>query len=167
MCVSTILRPPAALTAISCALFASASPALAWVDPVAGTRQPAGVSRPAEIPERNWQPGHRGVDLPARAGDPVLAAGDGTVAFVGAVAGTPVVSVDHPGGIRTTYQPVRTTLAVGDRVSEGQPIGTLARASAAYSGAHDGLHWGALAGKDTYIDPLRLLDPPRIRLKPV
>ena len=31
----------------------------------------------------------------------------------------------------------------------------------------DALHWGARTGPKTYVNPLRLLDPPVIRLKPV
>lgn len=164
MRLSTILPSTTALilSAATCA-----APAAAWVDPAAGTPHPAAVARPADIPEQNWKPGHRGVDLPLRLGADVLAAGDGVVAFVGAVAGTPVVSVDHAGGIRTTYQPVRSPLTVGDKVKEGEPIGTLAHAPAGFSGSHDGLHWGALTGKDAYIDPLTLLEAPRIRLKPL
>lgn len=161
MRLSTILRSTTALFLLT------AAPAAAWVDPVAGTAHSSGVSRPADIPDQNWKPGHRGVDLPLRAGQPVLAAGDGVVAFVGSVAGTPVLAIDHAGGIRTTYQPVRSDLAPGDAVREGQPVGTLTRAPTTFSGAHDGLHWGARTGKDTYIDPLTLLQPPRIRLKPL
>jgi murein DD-endopeptidase MepM/ murein hydrolase activator NlpD len=55
-------------------------------------------------------PGHRGVDLAAVAGAPVLAAGAGTVVFAGTVAGRGVVSVDHSGGLRTTYEPVLPTV---------------------------------------------------------
>ena len=161
MRLSTILRSTTALFLLT------ATPAAAWVDPAAGTPQSRGVSRAADIPEQNWKPGHRGVDLPLPIGHPVLAAGDGVVAFVGSVAGTPVLAIDHPGGIRTTYQPVRSDLAVGDAVREGQPVGTLTRAPTSFSGSHDGLHWGALMGKDSYIDPLTLLEPPQIRLKPV
>ncbi|WJY97832.1 M23 family metallopeptidase [Corynebacterium fournieri] len=168
MRLSTILRPTTAL--FSLPLFftlLAAAPAAAWVDPAAGTPYPAAVARPADIPEQNWKPGHRGVDLPLRVGEPVLASGDGVVAFAGAVAGTPVLSIDHPGGIRTTYQPVRTTFKVGEQVREGQEVGTLVHAPAGFAGSHDGLHWGALTGKDSYIDPLTLLESPRIRLKPL
>lgn len=147
--------------------------ALAWVDPTTGQPHPTHVTRRAEIPEKNWLPGHRGVDLASSPGAPVLAAGDGTVAFVGEVAGTPVVSIDHPpseahpGGLRTTYQPVHGVVGVGDHVEEGQPIGTHARVAPTHTREHDGLHWGARTGPDTYIDPLTLLDAPRIRLKPL
>lgn len=149
------------------------TPASAWVDPTTGNDYATRVTRHADIPERNWLPGHRGVDLGLKPGAPVLAAERGTVAFVGSVAGTPVVSVDHPptpqypGGLRTTYQPVRADVFVGDEVSEGQMIGTLASPTMRFAREHDGLHWGAKTGEDTYIDPLTLLKPPKIRLKPV
>lgn len=170
-CLSTL--PAAAARALPCAaVFALflAPAAAAWVDPSTGAVFPTHVTRRAEIPERNWQPGHRGVDLALRPGGAVLAAGGGTVAFAGTVAGVPVVSIDHPGGLRTTYQPVHASVRVGDAVDEGQPIGTLARtasAASASAGDHDGLHWGARTGPDAYIDPLSLLKPPQIRLKPL
>ncbi len=153
LCVAvTLLAPPVAS---------------AWVDPTTGLTHPTHVSRRAEIPEQNWRPGHRGVDLALRHGQEVLAAGDGEIAFVGVVVGTPVVSIVHPNGLRTTYQPVDARVGLGEQVSEGQPIGTLARTTSRFAREHTGLHWGALTGPDTYIDPLTLLDAPRIRLKPV
>lgn len=156
-----------AVTTTVAAAVTPAPAATAWVDPSTGSAHPTRVTRRADIPEHNWQPGHRGVDLALRPGDEVLAAGAGTVAFAGAVAGTPVVSIDHPGGLRTTYQPVHASVQVGAAVGEGEPIGTLARAGAFRAGDHDGLHWGARTGPDAYIDPLTLLAPPRIRLKPL
>src|ERR687893_3182208 len=63
------------------------------------------VVRAFDKPAQNWLPGHRGVDLAGAAGQTVLAAGPGTVVFAGSVAGKPVVSIDHPGGFRTTYEP--------------------------------------------------------------
>ena len=125
------------------------------------------MARRADIPEKNWLPGHRGVDLGARPGADILAAEDGVVAFVGVIVGTPTISIDHPGGIRTTYQPVHSRVAVGDHVVEGDVIGTLARPTSQFAREHAGLHWGARTGPDRYIDPLSLLEPPRIRLKPL
>ncbi|TNL99293.1 M23 family metallopeptidase [Corynebacterium tapiri] len=132
----------------------------AYVDPTTGASEPGRVLKPASIPEKNWQRGHRGVDLALDQAGEVLAAGSGTVAFAGVVAGRPSISIDHPDGIRTTYTPVHARVKEGDSVSEGQVIGTLAH-------GHPGLHWGVLKGKDHYIDPLSLLDVPEIRLKPV
>ncbi|MEV6275866.1 M23 family metallopeptidase [Nocardia sp. NPDC051832] len=129
------------------------------------------VERRFEKPARNWLPGHRGVDLAGTPGQPVLAAGDGIVVFAGEVAGKPVVSIDHPGGLRTTYEPVEAATAVGRRVTRGSPIGTL-------RSGHEGcpapacLHWGARRESSShsareYVDPLALLHISPIRLKPV
>ncbi|WP_331251434.1 M23 family metallopeptidase [Corynebacterium xerosis] len=99
------------------------------------------------------------MDLAAPEGAPVRASGDGTVHFAGMVAGTPTVSVMHADGIRTTYQPVRWTVARGQAVSRGDMIGTLG------PGPDPGLHWGALRGED-YLNPLDLLGRRPIVLKP-
>ncbi len=120
---------------------------------------------PFSAPLVPWGPGHRGVDLAAPAGSQVLSAGDGVVAFAGMVAGRPVVSVDHADGIRTTYEPVEAVVGKGDAVSRGQVLGTLLPGHRA--DGVDALHWGARTGKRTYIDPMRLLRPVVIRLKPL
>lgn len=142
---------------------AAVPPAGAYVDPTTGFPSATRVLRGADIPEKNWLPGHRGVDLAAHTGQDVLAAEDGVVAFAGVVAGTPTVSIDHADGIRTTYQPVHAVVSAGDHVLEGQPIGRLGHPVDGYPG----LHWGARTGPDSYINPLSLLDAPAIRLKPV
>jgi murein DD-endopeptidase MepM/ murein hydrolase activator NlpD len=129
--------------------------------PVGGTPT---VTRPFDPPATVYGPGHRGVDLAGQPGASVLAAGDGVVAFAGMVAGRPVVSVDHPDGVRTTYEPVQPGIAAGQSVARGAPLGVLL-------GGHAGcpveacLHWGARVG-ETYLDPLLLLTPPRVRLLP-
>ena len=93
---------------------ASGTSRYAW--PLPG--HPTPLRRFAVGAER-WSPGHRGVDLPAQVGRPVLAAGQGRVTFSGVVAGRPVVVVAHGDGIRTTYQPVAGTLPVGTDVRRG------------------------------------------------
>lgn len=138
-------------------------PATAYVDPASGKPSPARVLRGFEAPEQKWSPGHRGVDMALAVGSPVVAAEDGVVAFVGTVAGKPVVSISHADGVRTTYQPVHGAVKQGQEVREGQVIGRLGNPVDGYPG----LHWGALIAKDTYIDPLTLLDMPVIRLKPL
>jgi murein DD-endopeptidase MepM/ murein hydrolase activator NlpD len=95
----------------------------------------------------------------------VLAAGPGVVAFAGSVAGVGVVSIDHPDGLRTTYQPVRPAVAVGVAVAAGDPIGVL---SAGHAGCPVDacLHWGLRHGAE-YLDPLGLLTTVPVRLYPV
>ena len=117
--------------------------------PLAGT--PA-VIRDFAAPEDDYGPGHRGVDLAARAGQPVLAAAAGTVAFAGSVGGRGVVSIDH-GGIRTTYEPVTPQVRAGQPVRLGQPIGRL---SGGGHCANRCLHWGLRQG-NAYSDPLLML----------
>lgn len=122
------------------------------------------VLRRFDPPPQPWLPGHRGVDLGADPGTIIRAAGDGTVVFAGMVAGRGVVSVEHAGGLRTTYQPVHLGVATGRAVTAGTPLGTLAI-------GHDGcpasacLHWGLRRGGD-YLDPLLLLALGRARLLP-
>jgi murein DD-endopeptidase MepM/ murein hydrolase activator NlpD len=141
----------------------SVSPvATLWTAPLAGELV---VTRPFGLPSGPYAAGHRGVDLGAVAGSTVLAAGDGVVVFAGMVAGRPVVSIDHPDGLRTTYEPVRPSVAGGQSVARGSPIGALLP-------GHDGcpleacLHWGLRRG-DTYLDPMVLLRPPEVRLLPM
>lgn len=122
------------------------------------------VVREFDKPEHRWLPGHRGVDLAGAAGQTVLASGPGIVVFAGMVAGTPVVSVDHAGGLRTTYQPVRASVAAGRRVERGTPLGTLQPGHPDCPGVC--LHWG-LRREHKYLNPLGLLQRAPIRLKPV
>ncbi|WP_406280540.1 M23 family metallopeptidase [Nocardia sp. NBC_00881] len=128
------------------------------------------VLRRFDKPAQDWLPGHRGVDLTGAEGQAVLAAGDGIVVFAGTVADKPVVSIDHAGGLRTTYEPVRAEVPVGRRVARGTRIGAL---EAGHPGcATTCLHWGARAEGDgrrrhEYLDPLGLLHLTPLRLKPV
>ena len=123
------------------------------------------ITRPFQPPPEPWRPGHRGVDLGAHAGDPVRAAGPGVVAFAGVVAGRPVVSVDHPGGLRTTYEPVAPVVRAGQAVTAGTVLGTLLAGHAGCPVAAC-LHWGLRQG-DAYLDPLALLGLAHVRLLPL
>jgi murein DD-endopeptidase MepM/ murein hydrolase activator NlpD len=132
-----------------------------WGLPLAG---PATVTRPFDAPPHSYAAGHRGVDLAGAVGATVLAAGDGTVVFAGMVAGRPVVSIDHPGGLRTTYEPVTASVGAGQPVVRGSAIGSLAAGHAGCP-APACLHWGLRRG-EVYLDPLTLVQPPRVRLLP-
>jgi murein DD-endopeptidase MepM/ murein hydrolase activator NlpD len=117
------------------------------------------VVRPFQPPPQPWLPGHRGVDLGAPPGATVRSAGPGVVAFAGMVAGRPVVSVEHPGGLRTTYEPVQPLVRAGQTVEAGTALGTL------LAGHNGALHWGLRRGP-VYLDPLSLLGLARVRLLP-
>ena len=119
------------------------------------------VARGFDPPSRPWLPGHRGVDLAGHAGQRVRSAGSGTVSFAGRLAAVGIVVV-RSGEVRTTYQPVRSTVTVGEVVAAGDVIGRLEEL-----GGHClpeiCLHWGLLRG-EAYLDPLTLVGagPPRL-----
>ncbi len=125
----------------------------------------ATVVRSFDPPPRPWLAGHRGVDLAAAPGAAVASAGPGTVVFAGVLAGRGVVSVAHPGGLRTTYEPVTPAVRPGDTVLAGAPNGSLAAWHPGCPAAAC-LHWGLRRG-DTYLDPLALLGRGRVRLLPL
>ncbi len=132
-------------------------------------RPPPAVTRAFDAPSPDWHAGHRGVDLAGAAGQPVYAAGAATVVFAGMLAGRPVVSLAHPGGLHTSYEPVRAAVRVGQLVTARTVIGELV-AGHAGCGVAACLHWGAMWGPaaDTrYVDPLGLLQSTPVRLKPL
>jgi murein DD-endopeptidase MepM/ murein hydrolase activator NlpD len=128
---------------------------------------PHPVLRRFQAPSTPYGPGHRGVDLGGRVGEQVLAAGSGLVLYAGPLADRSLVSIEHEGGLRTTYEPIAPTVRVGEYVSRGQVIGTLLA-------GHPGcpataptvcLHWGAHR-QEVYLDPLHLVEPGQVRLLP-
>ncbi|MBG0812876.1 M23 family metallopeptidase [Planomonospora sp. ID82291] len=132
-----------------------------WTWPVSGHPRILRVFAP---PPQPWLPGHRGVDLAASPGAPVRAAGPGTIGYAGPLAGRGVVTVLHPGGLRTTYLPVRASVRRGQAVERGEAIGTVEEAP-----GHcptDCLHWGLLRDR-RYLDPLLLLGRGQVRLLPL
>jgi murein DD-endopeptidase MepM/ murein hydrolase activator NlpD len=126
--------------------------------------QPA-VHRRFEKPLHQWARGHRGADLLAAVGQPVLSAGDGVVAFSGMVAGRGVITVRHTGGLRTTYEPVEERLASRTRVRRGTRIGVVSTVSG-HCVPLTCLHWGAISGQ-AYQDPLSLVSVGRPILLPL
>lgn len=139
----------------------SASPAAAdeglWAWPVGR----GGLGRTFEPPASEYGPGHRGIDISARAGTPVRAVAPGTVTFIGRVGSVDVVTVDH-GSERSTYQPVRAGVRQGDAVRRGQVLGTLQPGPSHCPGPC--LHLGRVLADNAYDDPLDLLGGGRFRL---
>ncbi|MDO5724581.1 MAG: M23 family metallopeptidase [Flaviflexus sp.] len=119
------------------------------------------VLRRASIPAHPWAAGHRGIDIAAVADEPVRAVSAGRVHFAGEVAGRPAVSVDHGGGLRTTYTPVVAVVRPGQRVERGEVIGTVAAGHCPTVCLHLGLR-----DDERYYDPLTLFETPRMRLWP-
>jgi murein DD-endopeptidase MepM/ murein hydrolase activator NlpD len=134
---------------------------------------PHPVLRPFQPPATPYGPGHRGVDLGGSVGEPVLAAGDGLVLYAGSLFNCELISIEHPGGLRTTYTPVVPSVHVGQEVSRQQQIGTLLAAQPGCpeevgnngTGPPVFLYWGVHRDRN-YLDPLRLVDTGEVRLLP-
>ncbi|WP_193442100.1 murein hydrolase activator EnvC family protein [Mycobacteroides stephanolepidis] len=127
------------------------------------------VTRHFDKPQERWNRGHRGVDLAGLPDQRVTAAGPGIVVYAGSIAGRTLVSIEHDGGLRTTYEPITPLVKPGQRVGEGSVIGTLRPGHPGCDGAAC-LHWGALHGPAStanYLDPLGLLAATPLRLKPL
>lgn len=102
-------------------------------------------------PAERWLRGHRGVDLAAGPGAVVRSPADGTVSWSGVVVDRPVLTVAHGAGLRSSFEPVESSLRPGDRVRRGQAVGTLRGRDHCDPGAC--LHWGVRRGRD-YLNPL-------------
>ena len=132
----------------------STSPAAAseWLRPVGG-RLVRGFVQPAN----QFAAGHRGADLAAAPGTVVRAAGAGTVAFAGDVAGTLHVVVAHANGFRTSYSFLAdVSVRAGQVVERGAVLGH----AGGTGPEHDAgvLHFGLRVG-DRYVDPMQLFRP--------
>ena len=100
-----------------------------WDLPLRGV-PPTSIVSEFSTPRSRFGSGHRGVDFPATQGQPVRAVGSGTVAFVGYIAGKPVVSIELANSVtalgnrvKSTYEPVTSLLSAGSYVSAGEVIG--------------------------------------------
>jgi murein DD-endopeptidase MepM/ murein hydrolase activator NlpD len=70
-----------------------------------------------------YSAGHRGIDLPASVGTAVHAPAAGLVAYSGTVVDRGVLSIDHAGRWRTSFEPVTDAPPVGTPVVAGQVVG--------------------------------------------
>lgn len=135
-----------------------------WAWPVLGP-----VIRAFDPPDTPYGSGHRGIDIAAPLATPVRAPAPGIVSFSGKVGGHLFVSVDHGGGLVSTYSWVSAALVhKGDAVATGSVLALSGLGHAGVEPPH--LHFGVkLDG--AYVDPLSLLGPPNvsafIRLAPI
>jgi murein DD-endopeptidase MepM/ murein hydrolase activator NlpD len=135
----------------------SAEVSAPWVWPSGSDVVVSGWDPPAS----EYGPGHRGIDVRAIVGDVAVAVDAGVVTFAGPVAGRPVVTIDHGGGLLSTLDAVAPSVAAGDEVARGAPIGTVAAGSvsAGHCAGDPCLHVGARLDGE-YVDPLRYLGRP-------
>ena len=158
-----MLIVPLALVAVLMSTTLTQSATAAWVAPVG---PPTLIVRAFDRPVPNWLPGHRGVDLRAVKGEQIRAAGAGRIIWSGSIVGRGVVVISHANGLRTTYEPVRSAVVVGQFVRAGEPIGYIDAGQSHCGGPTWCLHWGLRRGVD-YLDPMLLIHLGRPRLIPV
>lgn len=147
-------RPAALLALLLLALVpgpASARERPPWNWPVGPEHR---VLTPFAPPAQKWLSGHRGVDLAARYGQPVLAPTEGTITFSGRVADRTVVTLTS-GERRISFEPVSDPLPRGRRVHRGQQIALRDRRQS-HEDCGPCLHWGVREGED-YVNPLLFL----------
>jgi murein DD-endopeptidase MepM/ murein hydrolase activator NlpD len=88
------------------------------------------------------------------------------VSFVGTVVDRPVITIDHGNGLRSSFEPVASSLRTGSAVAEG---GVLGQVQAGHCGpAPPCLHWGVRRGED-YVNPLAFVMDlrPSVLLQPI
>ncbi len=123
-----------------------------WPWPVVGA-----VLRAFEPPSSPYGPGHRGIDIAAPIGTTVLAPAPGVVSFAGYVGGQLFVTLDHGGGLETTYSWLSAKLVrKGDVVVAGQAIASSGIGHPGSTIPH--LHFGVKLD-DVYVDPMAYLSP--------
>ncbi len=148
-------------------IIAAAAPDAAAL-PTDGVRPvPGEVTSAYRAPANNWLPGHRGVDLAAAPGEPVLAPTAGVVSFAGTVVDRQVVSIRLSERVRSSVavvslEPVAAVVVKGQRVRSGQLVGYQS------PGAHcqDRCVHLSLRLDGRYADPMALLAA-GLRLLPV
>ncbi len=139
------LASPGAASLASAAVVSGTAPSWGW--PVRGVHT---IVRPFIAPATPYSAGHRGIDL-AASGD-VLAPADGVVHFSGLVVDQDVLSIEHPGDVLSSYEPVLSPLHAGDLVTRGEVIGTIEPGHCAESCLHFGVR---IHGQ--YVSPLLFL----------
>jgi len=128
----------------------SLRPGAAFAVPLYGTLVKA-YDAPLDNP---YAAGHRADNIAAPIGTPVRASADGTVSFAGNVAGNLSVTVDHGGGIKTTYSYLGTIVAKrNQRLVRGDVVGTVGPGHDASLPPNVQL---SARRNDVYFDPLEL-----------
>ena len=140
------------LLALSLAPTPTVAAEAGWPWPVTGP-----ILRGFDPPDSPYGSGHRGIDIVTSPGTPVLAPADGVVAFAGQVGGRLFLTLDHGGGLESTYSWLDSVL-----VRRGEPVARGATVATSGWGHVDALvphlHMG-VKRDDVYLDPLSLLEP--------
>ncbi|WP_162248738.1 M23 family metallopeptidase [Agromyces sp. Root1464] len=147
---SSVAMPETGRLDVSSPRDASEPPAEPWRWPVAA---PIRILAPFRAPPTPYTAGHRGIDVAAAAGAPVVAPAPGVVSFSGMVAGRPVVAIDHGHGVVSAVEPVAGVVEAGTPVTAGDAIGSVATGGHCDSGC---VHFGVRVDGE-YVSPFLFL----------
>ena len=116
----------------------------------------APVSDPFRLPDGPYGPGNRGIEYATDAGDVVRASAGGVVEFAGPVAGNLYVTLDHGGGLLSSYSYLsRMSVSQGDHVVRGDVIAFASGRPLHFSVRKDG----------EYVDPAAFIGVRRVRVR--
>ena len=155
--VARLVVAPVAAMALAASTLASSAVAHSHDGERLTFRPPvdAPVADPFRPPENPYGPGNRGIEYDTEPGDVVRAAAAGTVVFSGAVAGSLYVTLDHGGGVVSTYSYLqRISVRAGAGVAGGQVIAI----------AGERLHFSVRVD-GSYADPARFVGVRRVRVR--
>ena len=127
-------------------------PAVSESPPCVGLAWPVSGEVIAPYAPSGRYAGHWGVDIGADSGSVVRAAAPGRVTFAGEVAGNRTVTIDHGGGLRTSYSYLNVRLVgAGSWIDAGDPVGRSGSPHAVV-----GLHFSVRVD-GAYVDPITWL----------
>ncbi|WP_430592682.1 peptidoglycan DD-metalloendopeptidase family protein [Humidisolicoccus flavus] len=130
-----------------------------WVFPVESDH----VLRAFDLSHGKYGAGHRGVDLDAGLGDPLVSPVDGVVRFVGFVVDRTVITVESDSGELLSFEPVAPLVVVGERVTAGQHLATVVSGHLPCGSC---LHFGVRLN-DEYVNPLQYFSMEQAVLLPL
>jgi murein DD-endopeptidase MepM/ murein hydrolase activator NlpD len=163
--LALVIMPTAPATAASTRAMTSLPSAASLASPPGGAVGPANwrwpvvgpVINPFDPPDTPFGAGHRGIDIAVPVGSVIVAPEAATVSFAGKVGGELFVTLDHGGGLESTYSWVSSILVhKRDVIARGQPIALSGRGHPAAKVPH--LHLGVKLD-DAYRDPMDYLGP--------
>ena len=122
-----------------------------------------------DLPDDPYGSGHRGIDIAASVGTTIVAPADGIVSFAGPVGGRLFLTIDHGGGLASTFSWLTANIVKkGDVVIRGQPVALTGWGHPGATVPH--LHFGVKLN-GAYVDPMEYLGPVSlaafVRLAPI
>lgn len=141
-------------------VFFADDPAPRWSPPLA---RPLTVAEGFAAPQHEYGPGHRGIDIPATAGERVSSPAAGTVHFAGRVVDRDVITIRVDATSLVSLEPVASHLSAGDHVHQGEHLGSVTNGGHC---ANRCVHLGVRverSEKTHYVNPLRFyLEKPKL-----